>query len=344
MKKLFAVIVCSFYLLSTQVCLAANNLYFVKNTKKSVVSDIVFQVLSNEKNYNITKQNPYIAVSTKNGSDYVLIILQTSSDNLFYYYQSSKDEKIDKSIKKLLKKQNIVFEQSYNTMYVSTFENQAQKILTNTTSKYTFDEPSQKTSTVNTTAQKKDNTVLKGYVGQVAKGSTFNAYLQTPINTATANIGDNVTAVLTEDWLYNGYKIASQGSIVTGELTKARHATYGSRNGRVIINFKQVTTPEGKVYDLSTEKIDFTITNDGKFQSTVSSAIKGALIGAVGGLLVGLLSKDTNVGVSTAIGAGVGAGTSVVGSAIEKGVDAEIPVYTELELTLTKPFNVIIGL
>jgi len=343
MKKLFAVIICSFYMLSTQVCFAANNLYFVKNTQKSVVSDIVSQVLSAEKNYNITKQNPYLAVSTKNGSDYILIILQTSSDNLFYYFQSSKDEKIDKAIKKLLKKQNIVFEQSYNTMYLSTFENQAQKILTNTTSKYTFDEPTQQ-STVNTAVQKKDNTVLKGYVGQVSKGSVFNAYLQTPINTATANIGDNVTAILTEDWVYNGYTVAQQGSTVTGQLTKARHATYGSRNGRVVINFNRVTTPEGKVYDLSTEKIDFTITNEGKIQSTVSSALKGALIGAVGGLIVGLLSKDANAGISTAIGAGVGAGTAMAGSALEKGVDAEIPVYTELELTLTKPLNVVIGL
>ncbi|MBR2526770.1 hypothetical protein IKE67_09925 [bacterium] len=343
MKKFFAIIICSFYLLSTQICFAANNLYFVKNTQKSVVSDIVSQVLTKEKNYNITKQNPYLAISTKNGSDYILIILQTSSENLFYYFQSSKDEKVDKEIKKLLKKQNIIFEQSYNTMYISTFENQAQKILTNTTSKYTFDEPAQQ-ATISTTNRKKDNNVLKGYVGQVAKGSVFNAYLQTPINTANANIGDNVTAVLTEDWVYNGYTIAPQGSLVTGELTKARHATYGSRNGRVVINFTQVTTPESKVYEVSTEKIDFTITNDGKFQSTVSSALKGALIGAVGGLIVGLLSKDANVGVSTAIGAGVGAGTGLAGSAVEKGVDAEIPVYTELELTLTKPLNVVIGL
>ncbi len=343
MRKLFAAIVCTFYILTTQVCFAANNLYFVKKTQKAVVSDIVEKVVANEKNYTLTKKNPYLAISSKNNADYVLIILQTSSENLFYYFQSSKNEKIDKEIKKLLKKQNINFEQSQNTMYISTFENQAQKILSNTTSKYTFDEPVQKNVT-DTVVQKKDNTVLKGYVGQVAKGSTFNAYLQTPLNTATANVGDSVTAVLTENWVYNGYTIAPQGSIVTGELTKARHATYGSRNGRVVIDFNQVVTPENKVYEVSTEKIDFTITNDGKFQSTVTSALTGALIGAIGGLLVRLLSSNTNVGASTAIGAGIGAGTSVAASAVEKGVDAEIPIYTELELTLTKPLSVVIGL
>lgn len=345
MKKFFAVLVCSIYFSSTQICFAANNLYFVKNTQKSVVSDIVQQVLTKNKNYNMTKQNPYLATSAKNNSDYVLIILQPSSENLFYYFQSSKDEKIDKEIKNLLKKQNIVFEQSYNTMYISTFENQAQKVLSNISSTYSFEEPSQQTISANTNNLKKsDNTVLRGYVGQVAKGTTFNTYLQTPINTATANIGDNVTAVLTEDWVYNGYTIAPQGSVVTGELIKARHASYGSRNGRVVINFTQVITPENKVYDISTEKIDFTITNEGKVQSTVSSAVTGAIVGALGGLLIALLSSDKNVGASTAIGAGIGAGTGLVTSAAEKGVDAEIPIYTELELTLTKPLSVVIGL
>ena len=75
----------------------------------------------------------------------------------------------------------------------------------------------------------------------------------------------------------------------------------------------------------------------------MSNVAKGAIIGALGGLIVGLLSSSTNTGVSTAIGAGVGAGTALAGSAIEQGVDAEIPTYTELELTLTKPLNVVLN-
>jgi len=342
MKKLLAVTICTFYIISTQICYAANNLYFLKNTNKNTVSTIVEQGLAQYKNYNIVKQNPYLAVSSKDSSDYVVIILQTSSNNLFYYFQSSNNEKTDKAIKKLLKKQNIVFEQSQNTMYISTFENQAQKVLTNTKSSYTFETPVSNTQ-ISAVPQKVDNSVLRGYVGQVAKGSVFNAYLQTPINTATANVGDNVTAILTENWTYNGNVIAPQGSVVTGTLSKARHAAYGSRNGRVVIDFTQITTPEGKIYDISTEKIDFTITNDGKFNSTVSNIAKGAVIGALGGLLVGLLSSSKNTGVSTAIGAGIGTGTALAGSAIEQGVDAEIPTYTELELTLTKPLNVVLN-
>ena len=335
MKKIIASFICTLYILSSQVCFAASNLYFLKNTNKNIVSTLVESAFANNKNYTLNKKNPYLAVSTKNNNDYALVILQTSSNNLFYYFQSNGNEKIDKAIKKLLKKQNIEFEQSQNTMYLATFEKQAQKVLTNTTTSYSFDEPKQQTTVQNVT-QNQDNNVLKGYVGQVAKGSTF-------INTATANIGDNIIAVLTENWIYNGHVIAPQGSVVSGVLTKARHATYGSRNGRVVINFTQVTTPENKIYEISTEKIDFTVTNDGKFQSVITNVAKGALIGVIGGLIVGALSRDANIGVSTAIGAGVGAGTSLAGSAAEKGVDAEIPTYTELELTLTKPLNVVVS-
>ena len=120
-------------------------------------------------------------------------------------------------------------------------------------------------------------------------------------------------------------------------MTKARHATYGSRNGRVIIDFNQLATPEGKTYNIETEKIDFTVTNEGKVSRVASNVAVGAVVGVLGGLLVGALSR--NVGPAAAIGAGVGAGTALIGGVAERGVDAEIPSFTEMEITLTKPFS-----
>ena len=345
MKKFVSIFICIIYVLSCETCFAANNLYFLKNTNKNIVSAIVESAFANNKKYNLTKKDPYLAISNKNSSEYELVILQTSSNNMFYYYQSSSGEKTDKAIKKLLKNHNIIFEQSENTMYLATFENQAQKVLTNTKNTYTFDEVSNNSLSNNSqpSTKKSDNTVLKGYVGQVAKGATFNTYLDSPINTATANVGDNVNAILTENWIYNGNLIAPQGSIVYGVLKKARHATYGSRNGRVVIDFNRIQTPEGKTYDISVEEIDFTVSNEGKIQSTVSNVAKGAVIGALGGLLIGLLSNNGHVGSSTAITAGIGAGTALATSTLEKGIDAEIPSYTELELILKKPLNVVLS-
>ena len=346
MKKFITSILCTLYLLSTQACFAVNNLYFVKNTRKETLQNLVQQGINKDKSFTLRKTNPYLALSN-NGENYALVILQTSSNNVFYYFQSDKNNKIDKEIKKLLEQHNIIFEQSHNDMHIATFEKQAQKILTNTTNNYDFSEQQVQQQVSPTTSatrvRKPNNTVLQGYVGQVAKGSTFNAYLQSPINTQNASVGDLVTAVLTENWTYNGHLIASQGSIVTGNLTKARHATYGSVNGRVVINFDKVQTPEGKIYNLSTEAIDFTVTNEGKFENVMTETARMAILGALSGLLIGLLSSDTSTGVATAIGAGIGAGGAILKNTADKGIDAEIPTFTELEIKLTKPLNVVLS-
>ena len=59
--------------------------------------------------------------------------------------------------------------------------------------------------------------------------------------------------------------------------------------------------------------------------------------------MVGALSGGEHIGRSVAIGAGVGAGSSAIYSTAERGVDAEIPSYTEIEITLTQPLNVTVG-
>ena len=167
--------------------------------------------------------------------------------------------------------------------------------------------------------------------------------MQNAINTATAAKGDRVIAVLTNSIKYNGLEVAPQGSLVYGYLSKARPATYGSRNGRVVIIFNQLVTPDNKVYDISTEEIDFTVSNEGKIGESVKNAAAKAAAGAVVGLLFGLLSGGDHVGRSVAIGAGVGAGSSIIYSSAERGVDAEIPSFTEMELTLTQPLNITVG-
>ncbi len=193
--------------------------------------------------------------------------------------------------------------------------------------------------TPGTTLKSQQATVLKGSVVSIDSGTKINTYLQNPINTASANVGDKVVVVLTDDLKYNGVLAIPQGSLVYGTLSKARHATYGSRNGRVVIEFNQLVTPDNKVYEISAEKIDFTVTNDGKVGRTVGNAVAGAAVGALAGLLFGALGGG-NIGTAAAIGAGVGAGTSLIGSGAERGVDAEIPSFTQLELTLTKPVRV----
>ena len=340
MKKFLALFITVFYLFSSNMAFAVcSNLYFVKNANKDYVKSLVEPEISTTK-YNIQKKDPYYAILKSNGSDYVVVILQQTGGNLFYYFKSSTNNALDKNILKALKNVGLEYEKTANEKYITLYETQAQKVLVGNTN-YNFSEPKPAQSQYKSTSSNKiSNTSLKGYVGKIDKGTSFKAYLQTPLNTATANVGDNVVAILSEDWVVNGSVIASQGSVVNGVLKTARNAKIGSINGRVVINFNKLTTTEGKVYNISTEAIDFTVTNEGKLGRTAKTVASGALIGLASGLLYALLSSDHNYGSAMAIGAATGAVGGAVKEGFEAGVDAEIPVYTELELVLTKPLSV----
>lgn len=336
--KTFTALALLFFFCSTNTVFAFSELYYLKDVKTTEIQPFVDNSYATY-GYNVIKQNPYYGVSKAN-SDYAVVILQQSGNNMFYYYQSEDTNKINKAILKEIKKQNIVCEQSFNPNIISIYDNLAKETVSNAgaVKQYTFEEQEIIYSQPKQAAAQQNNT-YRGAVVQLSIGTKIPVYLQNAINTATATKGDRIVAVLTQNLTYNGAVIAPQGSLVYGSLSKARNATYGSRNGRVVISFNQIVTPDNSVYDISAEEIDFTVSNEGKIAESVKSAATGAALGALAGLLVALVS-DKRVGSSVAIGAGIGAGTSAIVSTAERGVDAEIPSFTELELTLTKPLSV----
>ncbi len=344
MKKIFALIITLLYL-SANTSFAFSELYYLKNTTASRIQPSVVNSFA-DKNFKLLKQSPYYGVSYKDNSEYAVVILQQSGDNLFYYYNSNNNTRLNKAILKSIKRYGITYEQSFNQNIISVYDKLAQETISpsTNTNRYTFEEPQPTYNYQNNNNQTtaRQTSALQGYVGQVQEGAKIETYLQNPINTSSANKGDQVIAVLTKNWTYNGYIVAPQGSLVYGTITKARHATYGSRNGRVVIEFSQIVTPENKVYNISAEEIDFTVTNEGKVAKSAGNVVAGAAVGALAGLIFGALGSG-NIGSAAAIGAGIGAGSALIGSTAERGIDAEIPSFTELELTLTQPLNVTVN-
>lgn len=342
MKRFIALLILMLFF-SANASFAFSELYYLKNATVAQIQPTVMNGFYSQ-DFRVVKQNPYYATSTKNSGDYAVIILQQSGSNLFYYYQSNTNKKINKYVLKAIRRADIDYEQSVNANLLSIYDGLAQRAMSSnsTVNNYVFtdNEPEYSTtnvaSTSSNTSQVSSNS-LKGYVASINSGTKLNIYLQSAINTSNAVEGDRVIAVLSSDLKYNGVTVIPQGSMVYGILTKARHATYGSRNGRVVIDFNQIVTPDGKTYNIDTEKVDFTVTNEGKFASVASNAAVGAVVGALAGLLVGAISG--HVGAGAAIGAGVGAGGALVTSTAERGVDAEIPSFTEMEIVLTKSFT-----
>lgn len=360
MKKILAVFLTMIFA-SLNACYAFSEMYYLPNTNVGGIKSIVSAGYSNY-DYKLLKTDPYYGVDQYYSSDYAIVILQQNGADGIYYYQSNNNKKINKAILKKIKKQGISYQEYQNTSVLAVYDRLADELRTGKTdtNRYTFEEPvrqSQPTiiigqnsnqnnnngnyNTYNSTPVVQENT-LRGGVAKIAEGTKLNAYLQTPINTASAGKGDQIIAVLMQDLTYNNAVVFPQGSLIYGTLTRVVHASYGSRNGKVKIQFNQIVTPENKSYNISTEDVDFNVSNDGKVKSVVSNAAVGAVIGAVGGLLYAVLSGG-DIGTAAAIGAGVGAGTGLAGAAIEKGVDAEIPSFTEMELVLTKPVSVTIN-
>ena len=344
--KRFIALLLMFFFSATSSCYAFSALYYVKAMKTDNLAPIVKNgyVVNG---FNLVKENPYYGISEK-GDENVVVIMQQSGDNMFYYYRSEENLKVNKSVLKELKRLGITVEQSFNTSLIEIYDNLACEVTsqTETLKVYNFEEP--QTSVFEPPAQNNQQQynqpqAYRGYVTQLSAGTKLQAYLQNAINTATAQKGDRIVAVLTNGITFNGMEIAPQGSLVYGSLSKARAASYGSRNGRVVINFNQLVTPDNKTYNISTEEIDFAVSNEGKIGESAQKAVGAAVGGAVVGLLFGLLADNHHAWRNAAIGAGVAAGSSVIYSTAERGVDAEIPSFTELEITLTQPLSVSVG-
>ena len=353
MKKILALIVMLLYT-SLNACYAFSELFYLRNASTAEIKPMVENSFSYY-DYKLNKADPYYGISRTNSANYAVVILQQSGQDVFYYYQSNENKKINNQILKKIKRYGITYEDMKTSNVKSVYDRLASEVIngtSNTANRYTFEEPviqynpnsgSTQQNVVNGNYQSYNTAnSLRGGVARITSGTKLNVYLQTSINTATAYKGDQVIGVLMQDLVYNGVVVFPQGSLVYGILTKAVHAAYGSRNGKVVIEFNQIVTPDNKTYAISTDKIDFAVSNDGKVKSVVTNAATGAIIGALGGLIYAALSGG-NIGTAAAIGAGVGAGTGLAGSALEQGVDAEIPSFTEMEVVLTRPINVTIS-
>ena len=188
MKKIIAAVLFLF-----GVCFAQEDLYTIHNTSTKSIISVVENELINQ-SYMIVKTNPYFAQNSKNPQDSITIILQNSGDDIIYYFNSTTDKKVNKNILKTLKENNISYTKNEDTDYINVFERLSKDVVLNTQKTYTFENPAPK-AIWEDSQETEDDSVLKGTIIQVLKGTTFNVYLQTPINTATASLGDNITAV-----------------------------------------------------------------------------------------------------------------------------------------------------
>jgi len=173
----------------------------------------------------------------------------------------------------------------------------------------------------------------------IKKGNGFGATLQSSISSASLDKNDTIAAVLENDWIYKGVLIAPAGSILYGNATTAKKASFLMRDGSVSVMFNELMTPDGSRMKLSSNAVSVAA-HSRKGGRIVRNIAVGAISGLVSGLLYTLISGG-DIPSGIAIGASVGAAGGVVTSAFQKGEDIEIPAGTSIDIVLTENMNAV---
>src|SRR5574344_195256 len=75
------------------------------------------------------------------------------------------------------------------------------------------------------------------------------------INTNKMNVGDKITAQLTDDFVVDSKKIADEGSLVYGTVVKYIPSKQYQNDANVEINFNQIYTTKGKTINIQTNNV-----------------------------------------------------------------------------------------
>ena len=191
----------------------------------------------------------------------------------------------------------------------------------------------------------KESPNLQGYALYVPAGITLDTVLSCEINSQSAVIGQNINAILVEDFIYNGTIVASAGSVINGTIVSNKKAGYGNRNAQTQIKFTTIRTPYNNIIPISASIATDDLSGVLKGGTAKDSAIEyakdtaiGAASGAVLGTAMGALSSGS-VGKGAIYGTALGAGMGLIKGASEKGESVIIPANSKITLYFDQPIT-----
>ena len=91
----------------------------------------------------------------------------------------------------------------------------------------------------------------QGYGVYVPVGVKLSVILSQELNSKTAVVGQNVNAILINDFRYRNQLIASSGSIVSGNIVFNKKASMAGKDAQMQVKFTTITTPYNNVIPIS---------------------------------------------------------------------------------------------
>jgi len=160
----------------------------------------------------------------------------------------------------------------------------------------------------------------KSSVITVPAGQTFKSITTMPLSSAVLTAGQTVTLALSSDFYYNITMIAPAGSSVTGTVIEVAKAKHPSMNGKLLLRFSQIITPDGGQIPIcavvKTEDSTGTLFGTQRPDAAPPQA----------------MNTTRTIPVST--------GSGLAKTIWDKGSDVEISANTPLELVLTQPITI----
>ena len=195
------------------------------------------------------------------------------------------------------------------------------------------------------TQEENASTPLQGHIVAVPAGVNIQVTTTSKLGSDNLSLGESVSAVLSQDFVYNGVCIAPAGSTLTGNVTLVRKGGHAGKNGQLQIRFTQINTPNRNVIPISAmirtddgtgvlKAATATDTSKNYAKDTVIGSAAGAIFGTAIGAISGSVGKGAIYG--TAIGGGLG----VAKSLWDKGESVEIPANSIVEVTIDQPITV----
>jgi hypothetical protein len=161
-------------------------------------------------------------------------------------------------------------------------------------------------------------------------GTALSLELVTPISTETAKVEDAVRARVKQAILADGVTVVPAGAVLHGNITEVERA--GRVKGRAHLAFRFTEVEhDGQRDQLRTAILSFDGAGDTK--GDVTKIGGGAGIGAVIGGIVGGAGGAAK---GAAIGGAAGTGAVLA----TRGKEVELPAGTDLNTTLSSPFDV----
>jgi hypothetical protein len=205
-------------------------------------------------------------------------------------------------------------------------------------------------------AQTYNGQQLQGRITYVPVGTTIDAVLASPIDSALSKPGDIFSAKLYAPIYLGSDLVLPTGTVLEGNVTSAEKSGLAGTNGKMTLRIVSALTPDGIRYPLSATitanqpSKDPSVHEDkqGNLQgrttsSTVKSGVVRTAMWTAGGTLLGICFAPIvagAVGAGAIAGVATGGGVGLASNLWRKGKDVKIPSGTRVQFALDQPLAV----